>query len=561
MAWTVSPYALVILGSAVLAVCVGVAALGRRPDPLAWPLALAMFAVAAWATPHAVSLGFSTVDRVAFWHQLRYPGTVVAPVAYLILTLRYAGYDRLDTRGTYAALSVVPLVTVVAVWTNPLHELFWRSLSVVTAAGATVLVPEFGPLYWLNLGYLYSVTVVSLLVLGAVVLWSGAVYRKQALLMFVGGVVPLATNGVINAHLLPGPTVDLTTTALTVSGVTFALALFYTDLLAVRPVARDQLVEELDDGVVVVGPDGRIRDFNATAASILDGLEHDCPAIEVMPADVSADGGELVVEVAGEQRSFRTRSTTLSNPRGREVGRIIHLDDITDLVEREQRISVLNRVLRHNIRNELNVAQGHLELLDDSVDADVGTHVDAALESTTRVFEFAQKARHIEESLRRRETTMVVDAAPAVERVVRDAASRDDAVIEFESAESPDDGVPVRVLDDRFFELAVSELVDNAIVHTDRSPAHVDVRLEADDELVRVVVADDGPGIPEAEIDALYARAESQLQHGSGLGLWLVRWLVSTDAGQISFEENDPRGTVVTLSLPAAASSTDCRAG
>lgn len=87
--------------------------------------------------------------------------------------------------------------------------------------------------------------------------------------MFAGGLVPLAMNGAINFGVERTPTVDLITAALAVSGVAFALALFPLDLLEVHPAARDRLVEELDDGAVVVGPNGRIRDFNPTATRVL----------------------------------------------------------------------------------------------------------------------------------------------------------------------------------------------------------------------------------------------------------------------------------------------------
>ncbi|MFB6137069.1 MAG: histidine kinase N-terminal 7TM domain-containing protein [Halobacteriaceae archaeon] len=98
MPWTGSTYAMVVVGSSVLSLVVGIEALRRRPDPLAWPLAVMMFAVTAWAIPHAVSLGYRDVGTVAAWHVLRHPGTEVAPLAFLALALRYAGYERWVTR-------------------------------------------------------------------------------------------------------------------------------------------------------------------------------------------------------------------------------------------------------------------------------------------------------------------------------------------------------------------------------------------------------------------------------------------------------------------------------
>lgn len=252
MSWTASTVSFIIFGSGAVAMAIGAGALRKRPDPMAWPLALMMFAVVAWAIPHAISLGYTDVEQVSFWHRMRYPGTVFTPVLYLVVSLKYAGYDRLLSRRLYGGLVVVPVLTVVAVWTNQFHGLFWASTSVVRVGATSVFVPEYGPWYWVNLGYLYLITAVGLLTLLGVVVRAGRLYRKQAGLMFVGGIVPLAVNGIVNVAAREEAMIDFTTTALAVSGVTFAVALFYLDALELRPVARDRLVEELDDGVVVI---------------------------------------------------------------------------------------------------------------------------------------------------------------------------------------------------------------------------------------------------------------------------------------------------------------------
>jgi len=569
MGWTVSTFVIVVFASGAVALAAGVATLRTRPDPMVPPVAALMFAVGAWAIPHGISLGYADVSQVALWHRLRYPGTVAAPVAYLVVALRYAGHDRWLSRRTYAALSIVPVLTLVILWTNPLHGLFWRSLAVASVGGASVLVPTVGPWYWVNLGYLYLLTIGALAVLGAVVVRSGPIYRKQAALMFVGGIVPLATNGAVVFVVDTGPMVDLTTTALAVTGVTFVLALFRFDLLDVRPVARNRLVEELDDGVVVVGPNGRIRDFNPTAARVLDGLAVDRPAGTVLPSTVATDGSELVVETGTGERRFRTRSTPLHDERGRETGRIIYLNDVTDIVQHEQRLEVLNRVLRHNVRNELAVVSGHFEVLAERVGPEDQRYVEEAEASARRVVELAEKARHLERTLQARGATTVVPVATVARQVVADRRCRHpDATITYDPPGdgSEDEGrdAHARVVDEGLFETALGELIENAVIHSDRdAPAvivSVDVDVdgdEADDgDRVRVRVVDDGPGIPETERMVLETGTESQLEHGSGLGLWLVEWTVTLSGGELSFGTSDPGGSVVTLTLRGGDSGT-----
>ena len=69
-----------------------------------------------------------------------------------------------------------------------------------------------------------------------------------------------------------------------------------------------------------------------------------------------------------------------------------------------------------------------------------------------------------------------------------------------------------------------------------------------------VRVADDGPSIPETEIDVLREDVEtSSTFHGTGVGLWVMQWCVESLGGELSFEENEPRGNVVSIALPKAA--------
>jgi sensor histidine kinase regulating citrate/malate metabolism len=73
---------------------------------------------------------------------------------------------------------------------------------------------------------------------------------------------------------------------------------------------------------------------------------------------------------------------------------------------------------------------------------------------------------------------------------------------------------------------------------------------------VDVHVEDDGPGVPGSERDVVVGDAAiTQLQHGSGIGLWMTRWLVGVFDGELVIEDNDPRGTVVTLRLPRSAAT------
>ncbi|ARS91283.1 PAS domain S-box protein [Natrarchaeobaculum aegyptiacum] len=224
--------------------------------------------------------------------------------------------------------------------------------------------------------------------------------------------------------------------------------------------------------------------------------------------------------------------------------------DITDRIEQEQQLNTLDRVLRHNLRNELNVVNGHAEVIRASGSDVVRSHAGAILESTTELLETATKGRKVTSVLLDPDRKKPVDVASAVERAAAAVDEAEpDATVVVDAPDRADATTTERIGD------AVTELVENAIRHTDRARPTVRISIEVD-ETVRIRVADDGPGIPEMERDILDdIRSEDDLYHGSGLGLWFVYWVVRKSGGRLAFEENDPRGSVVTIELDRARSS------
>jgi len=103
--------------------------------------------------------------------------------------------------------------------------------------------------------------------------------------------------------------------------------------------------------------------------------------------------------------------------------------------------------------------------------------------------------------------------------------------------------------------LAVEHVVRNAAEHNDAADPRVEItarRPATDAGVVEVTVADNGPGIPTDEKEVLLDGEKTPLKHGSGLGLWIVNWIITRTGGRIAFERNEPRGSRVTMALPPA---------
>ncbi|WP_323675381.1 PAS domain S-box protein [Halorubellus sp. PRR65] len=227
--------------------------------------------------------------------------------------------------------------------------------------------------------------------------------------------------------------------------------------------------------------------------------------------------------------------------------------DITQRKERQKRVEILNRVLRHDLRNGMNIIKGSAEMLRDAVtDSTAVGYADQVVERADDLLGLAEKTRAVERTLDRdTEATGPVSVTESVETsAARIREEYPNARIDV--AVTAD----VAVRADDMLRTAIYHVMENAVEHNDSETPTVTVRADYAgdrDDMLRLRVADDGPGIPETERELIGEEREiTQLRHASGLGLWLVDWVVSQSGGSIAFESNDPRGTVVTLSVPIA---------
>lgn len=226
--------------------------------------------------------------------------------------------------------------------------------------------------------------------------------------------------------------------------------------------------------------------------------------------------------------------------------------DLTDVTRTERRLAVLNRVLRHNLRNRANVIAGQTARLLDALDGDEAANVRmaatverAATDLTTLAEEASEIASVLDGSLA---AGASIDCVPIVQQVVTDFAARAPAA---DIATDLPDSMPVAA--DGHLQVALESLVENAIEHNpaDRPRVTVRVRPAEAEGWVSLRVEDDGPGIPASEREVVTGEAAiTPTRHGTGLGLWLVKWTVERFGGELTFDTSDMDGNSVRLRLP-----------
>ena len=320
----------------------------------------------------------------------------------------------------------------------------------------------------------------------------------------------------------------------------------------------ETVLDEFAAPVFVVDHEGRLVRHNAAATRTFDVADRDgigrplADVVGVRPETLAAvDYREL--SVTDGSRQFEPTVTDVSDRHGRTPGQAVVLRDVTSERLRRQRLTVLNRVLRHNLRNSMTSIIGRAQLLgQDDPTAEPADLADGILASADDLVALGNRAREIEDLM---SVTPAVDAETDLPRVVETVVSGvEERHPEAAVSVAVDDDLAAAV-DERVLEPVLRNVVENAVEHNDTERPQVTVTATApvaDPDAVEITVADDGPGLPETERAVLRDGDEGPLEHGSGLGLWAVSWGVTRMGGELAFDENDPRGTVVTIRLPGA---------
>ncbi|SFR47458.1 PAS domain-containing protein [Halogeometricum limi] len=296
----------------------------------------------------------------------------------------------------------------------------------------------------------------------------------------------------------------------------------------------------------------RVGELNAVPKPVLDQVED--------ALQRALDGETNTVEVAYDGRVFEYRAVPVRDDDGVSAAMSLS-QDITDRVRHEEelehereRLELMNRLVRHNLLNSLNVVDARLEIVADGVDDAVAGHLETARRRTDSMVELVETMRSLMKALV--ETDDVVLEPVSLDGVVRrELADARDAFPEavFSYEESTDATVEANELLDEL----VENLLTNAVQHNDASTPRVVVSVDADEDTVTLRVADNGPGVDPEQGTKIFDKGTKGFESpGTGFGLHLVREIAEAYGGDVSVENDassdGPSGATFRVTLPRA---------
>ncbi|WP_424013761.1 histidine kinase N-terminal 7TM domain-containing protein [Halorubrum xinjiangense] len=570
---------------------------------------LAVFAAqATWCFAYGTGLLVADPALRALLETATWLGIIWTGVTFLGFALEYTGRSDVVRSRLFATIVGFGLLSTALLVTNSLHGAFWTDFGRAPAFGVETVSYGFGPWAYLTVAAETVLVASAVFLLVDTLLSYGPLYRRESAAVALSPIPPGFALVAWALALGPAPQLQLAPIMFVPHVFLDAYAFDRAEMFERNPTtsraAERTAIDDLRDPIVALGLDRRVVRLNPAAEAVL-GVDaetaRDRPLADFLDlpigvGDGSADepnGGESgheadasggsreTVEIdapdGAGRRTYAVSVSRLTDPNATHVGYTVVLSDVTERERRRQQLEVLNRILRHNLRNDAGVVHGYGEILRDRLDdPELVRMADAVERRAGALAALGEKAGTVERLLADNDPE-ATDVRDLLESVVGDARERDDAAtveLDVEVAASTDDAGDAagavdwttRVRPDAL-RAVVENTVENALDHHDGEGTEredggtwvrVALRRERDagedeatgDNRFVLTVEDDGPGIPDHEVEAVESGRETALEHGSGLGLWVVAWGAAAVGAEVEYEDREPRGTRVTVSIP-----------
>lgn len=239
-------------------------------------------------------------------------------------------------------------------------------------------------------------------------------------------------------------------------------------------------------------------------------------------------------------RTFAYRGVPIGENRGFAI-----YTDITDQLQRERQLDVLQRVLRHNLRNDINVVLGMAESIQQQSEVSgVCNKADKIKSKAEGLAQLSDESKIVDKVLRGQTSLSSVSLTPVINQSVSTCRQRfENSTIETSIT------CDAAINADRRLKIVLDNLLDNALRYDPSEKPYAEVVVRSDDDSsVLVEIIDRGPGIPQSEVDIIVGDSDvTPLTHGSGLGLWLVKWIIESYRADLSIETSGTEGSIVSL--------------
>jgi len=566
MIWQFNPYAMPLFFAGALSCGLAVYMRSRRNRSDAASFVCLLLLIAEWCLTDGLEYVSADLPSISFWNKAAYLGVSSVPVACLIFILSYTKHDKWLSTRNLILLSIIPITTVLLCWTNEFHHLIYTSYNLGSSYGFLVSRVTFGYAFYVYAIYSYSIVLFGLSLLVLQFTRSHGTRRLQSLILIISFSIPVVGSLLDVAD--PVFPFDWTPLALAFTGFGFFWAVFRFRLFELMPVAREAIIRNMSDAVIVMDSSDHLAYVNPAGERIFGFGE----MIIGKPITVAFEGRglgfeelanestEVSLTVDGSQRYFHLSFTRLADEYGDFEGRIGVLRDITDRKRMEaqllesQRLAAIGETtawVGHDLRNPLQAMTGTLYVAKGRVASGSPKDRTEALELLDSLDNTVRYMDKIVSDLQ--------DYARPLRAFVLETNVLDVVKLSLSKVKIPEnvdvalqiDGQASRAtLDTSLFTRVIMNLILNAVQAMPEG-GRLTISSSRETGCSFITVQDTGVGIAPENLAKLFSLFFTTKAQGQGLGLPVCKRLIEAQGGTITVQSQLGKGTIVTIRMSA----------
>ena len=317
----------------------------NRETPISISYGIGVLAAFFYTFGYAFQLLSITVDQMMFWIHVQYIGIPVAPFIWVIMTLQFTGKQRFITKKTIALLSIGPIYTLIAHFTNNWHHLFYRSATLDFSQGFPLINLDRGPLFYLHIGGVYTYHLFGVALLLHMYFKVNKEKRRQVALMIIGSLFVFGFPFIHSIGAIKIP-IDISPFGLIFSSLFYLWGIYRFNMLKLSPLAMKKVFESISDAVIIFDTDHNLKLYNKSANRLFEPLLN--KKLISKPASKVLSHFPLLVQFIEQKDSVSTQSMQLgekhynvhfsfvNGSNNKPIGKMFILHDITESIKYEE---------------------------------------------------------------------------------------------------------------------------------------------------------------------------------------------------------------------------------
>ncbi len=590
------PFPVLAFFGGLVMLSLGIFALFRRRVSGSGLFALLMFSGGSAAVLYYFELVSIPLSYKLTFLKLEFFGITTITVLWLLTAAHYYGFKKFFKPKNILLLFLIPVISIVMVWTNEFHHFFWSNVKTEQIWGLIVLNNSYGFWNWIHVAYTYGTFLVGTVLFFHLSLTSTKIYRGQAIAFLIAALIPWIGNIIFYFRLFHFSKIDTTTILFAVSGIALWWGIFRYNLLNIMPAAKDAVYDNMRAGIIVTDLEGRIVEINrfveeAFSVSLRSAAGKDADTeFSFLPPGTFGTNADFArqkeVTYLGENKTyhFDLEVSEIYDRKERKTGTLVLLFDVTEkrkaleslretekLLFQAQKMEALGRLaegISHDFNNILTIILNYTDFFEPDGAVDRG--------------ELEESARQIQEAVRRGKGLTTQLLAFSKKQIVEKDLIDINAVVD-EMEEMFDRLIGRRI------DLSIEKDGSRNVVWANKNQVEqiiINLVINARDAMEEggvltirtgttvlekkdfprhpelepgvysfIEVRDTGEGIDDSAKKNIFEPffTTKEIGEGMGLGLSTVYGIVEQNKGHVDFTSKKGEGSVFTVYLPSLA--------